>query len=420
MKPGTLLVLTPDQQPGTRLMRRVLVALAWLVAVGATVWLLVLAGGVAGQMLTGSRWLVAFGAVAFDVIAYVSVGAILTIRRPGNRIGLVLIAGSLLIVTTFLGFVLGATLTSARGPDDPAAQWASLVGGLTIYPAIILAGPALALLVPDGRLPGPRWRWAVATLVAMYVVGVALFLGKPGLQGDSLANNPLGNVGLPWNEALSPVGEGLAAATLPLSLVLAVAAVVVRFRRSRGVERQQLKWFVAANLAFATCMLLSFADGATEPTLFDVAAFVSLSFPAIAIGIAVLRYRLYEIDRLISRTIGWAIVTGILVAVFVGLVVALQTVLAPVTSENTLAVAASTLVAFALFQPLRRRVQRAVDRRFDRARYDGQRTVDAFAERLRNEVDLGTLRTSLSATANEAVRPVSAAVWLRVGTGERP
>ena len=109
----------------------------------------------------------------------------------------------------------------------------------------------------------------------------------------------------------------------------------------------------------------------------------------IVIGIAILRYRLYEIDRIISRTIGWAIVTGLLVAVFAGLVVALQAVLAPVTKENTLAVAASTLVAFALFQPLRRRVQRAVDRRFDRARYDGQRTVGAFAERLRNEVDLG-------------------------------
>ena len=132
----------------------------------------------------------------------------------------------------------------------------------------------------------------------------------------------------------------------------------------------------------------------------------------VSVWIAVTRYRLYEIDRLISRTIGWAIVTGILVAVFALLVVTLQALLTSVTEVNTLAVAASTLVAVALFQPLRRRVQRAVDRRFDRARYDGQRTTAVFADRVRNEVDLGTLRTALVATASEAVRPTGAGLWL--------
>ena len=401
-------------------MRRVLVAFAWLAAVGGTLWLIMLASGVAGQMLTGSRWLVSFGAVAFDVTAYVSVGAVLTLRRPGNRIGPVLIAGGLLIVTTFLGFVLGATLTSTRGPDDPAAQWASLIGGLMIYPAIILAGPALALLVPDGRLPGPRWRWAVAALVAMYVLGVGLFLGKPGLQGDSLANNPLGGIGLAWSEALSPVGESLAAATLPLSLILAVAAVVVRFRRSQSVERQQLKWFVAANLVFAVFMLLSFTDGASEPTIFDVGAFISLSFPAMAIGIAVLRYRLYEIDRIISRTIGWTVASGIVVAAFVGAVVSLQAALEGFTEGQTLAVAGSTMIAFALFQPVRRPVQLSVDRRFDRARYDGERVAGAFAERLRDQVDLSGLQTDMHATVAGALRPSSLVIWVRNAGVEDP
>ncbi len=135
----------------------------------------------------------------------------------------------------------------------------------------------------------------------------------------------------------------------------------------------------------------------------------------VAIGVAILRYRLYEIDRLVSRTIGWALVTAVLVGVFATLVVTLQTVFAQLANESSLAVAASTLVAFALFQPVRRRVQRAVDRRFDRARYDGQRTVDAFAERLRNEVDLAALRSSLAATANDAVRPGRSRVWLRGG-----
>ena len=133
----------------------------------------------------------------------------------------------------------------------------------------------------------------------------------------------------------------------------------------------------------------------------------------LAIGIAVVRYRLYEIDRIISRTIGWALVTGLLVAVFIGGVLALQALLADFTQGQTLAVAASTLVAFALFQPVRRRVQRAVDRRFDRARYDGERTAAAFAERLRDEVDLVTLAAELQGTVGAAVRPTISSLWLR-------
>jgi hypothetical protein len=144
-----------------------------------------------------------------------------------------------------------------------------------------------------------------------------------------------------------------------------------------------------------------------------ILASVATALIPIAIGIAILRYRLYEIDRVISRTIGWAIVSGMLVAVFVGGVFALQAILAGFTQGETLAVAASTLVAFALFQPLRRRVQRVVDHRFDRARYDGERTAAAFAERLRDEIDLARLRESLALTARDAVRPTVASVWLR-------
>jgi hypothetical protein len=151
----------------------------------------------------------------------------------------------------------------------------------------------------------------------------------------------------------------------------------------------------------------------TSPTIFDVLAVASLSLPAIAVGVAILRYHLFEIDRIISRTLSWAVVTGLLGAVFVGLVVGLQALSANVTKSNTLAVAASTLVVAALFQPLRRRVQGAVDRRFNRARYDAQRTTDAFAAQLRDEVDLARLRVALVDTVEEAVRPASASVWLR-------
>ena len=191
-----------------------------------------------------------------------------------------------------------------------------------------------------------------------------------------------------------------------------------RFRRGTSVERQQIKWLLAVALVAAASFPIAVIGGLLipDPLLANVAfyvGFAALIAMPLAIGVAILRYRLYEIDRIVSRTIAWAIVTGVLVVVFAVLVVTLQAVLVPVTKEDTLAVAASTLIAFALFQPLRRRVQRAVDRRFDRASYDGQRTVDAFAERLRNEVDLGTIRAFIAATANEAVRPTGTGIWLR-------
>ena len=180
---------------------------------------------------------------------------------------------------------------------------------------------------------------------------------------------------------------------------------------------QQLKWLLAAAAVAAVALPLCVpSDPATRATS-RTSLVVRASSPVAACpsrsAIAILRYRLYEIDRIVSRTIGWAIVTGILVAVFAGLVVGLQAILAPVTDENTLAVAASTLVAFALFQPVRRRVQRAVDRRFDRARYDGERTAAAFGERLRDEVDLAGLETDLAATVGLALRPGATGVWLR-------
>ena len=198
---------------------------------------------------------------------------------------------------------------------------------------------------------------------------------------------------------------------------LGLAGQVVRYRRGTEIERLQVRWLAAAVSVVLVGFIGLFLEQMIRPTSGPLAsaviAYAGILAMPIAIGIAVLRYRLYELDRLISRTIGWALVTGILVAVFALLVVALQAALTPVTDESTLAVAASTLVAFALFQPLRRRVQRAVDRRFDRARYDGQRTTAVFADRVRNEVDLWTLRDALVGTAAGAVRPSGAGLWLR-------
>jgi len=200
-------------------------------------------------------------------------------------------------------------------------------------------------------------------------------------------------------------------------MVGAAISLVARYRHATGVERQQLRWLTAAiafvvvavtgGIAVANVLPEAGASG-----LAWVGAIVAFPCVPLAVGVAVLRYRLYEIDRIVSRTIGWAVVTGVLVFVFAAGVVLLQAVLAPFTNENTIAVAGSTLLAFALFQPLRRRVQASVDRRFDRTRYDGQRIVDAFGERLRSDVDLASLRASLASTADQAVRPASSTVWL--------
>jgi len=391
-------------------MRRIVVSGAWLATLMGAVALVVL-GFVGPFDASENGFKVVFVGLACDVLVFATVGAVLSVRRPANAVGLILLVSALLVPLTFLGFIVGAWLTATRGSDDVAAGVLSLVGSLGIDPTLIVTGALLALVFPDGRLPGRRWRWAVVAIGATVIVGSALVLVRPGPIGESLANNPFGISGIPW--LASSAGESLDTIALVSALLLALVAVLVRYRRSRGAEREQLKWFVAASLLMVLFLSLSLADGASQPTAFDMLAVFSLSLPPIAVGIAILRYRLYEIDRIISRTIGYVLVTGVLVLVFIGGVLGLQTILEPLTAGNTVAVAASTLIVAALFQPLRRRIQRAVDRRFDRARYDGQKVIDAFGWELRDEVDLDRLRTTLLSTADDVVRPVGASIWLR-------
>jgi hypothetical protein len=330
---------------------------------------------------------------------------------------------AILNAVTLFTWVSGAALTEQRGGHDLLAGIASLIGALGFLPSLFVGGPLVALLFPTGRLPGPRWRWPVGAIVVAIAVGSAMGLLHPGSIASTVVDNPFGASGFSGSEAFWTIGLTLYFASLSVALLLAVAAVIVRFRRSEGIERAQLKWFVAAMFAVGTLLVLGLADGGLDlglaagasPTIFDVLAVVSLSLPTIAVGVAILRYRLFEIDRIISRTLYWALVTGLLVAVFVGVVVGLQTLSAKAIGSNTLAVAASTLIVAALAQPLRRRVQGAVDRRFNRATYDAQRTTEVFAEQVRNEVDLTRLRLALVETVEESVRPASASVWLRPG-----
>ena len=398
---------------GTATRRRtVIVALAWAsAAIGAAA---LLAVGLADSPVVGSPlWRVAFAALSIDCLVYATVGAVLAIRRPGNLVGpLVLVAG-IMIAGTFLGFVGGALLTYARGPDDLLAAMVALSGGLQINATLVVAGPAIAFVFPDGRLPGPRWRLPVAVLAVALVIAATPNVLRPGSMGEGMPLNPFSFLSGPIVDVALTAGDLASALAVPGALVLALTAVIIRFRRAQAVEREQLKWFVAANILVVGSVMVAFVEGPTGITVFDILAIASLSLPALAIGVAILRYRLYEIDRLISRTVSWALITGVLVAVFATGVVGLQALLDDVTQGQTLAVAASTLVAFGLFQPVRRRVQHAVDRRFDRARYDGERTAAAFADRLRDQVDLGELEQDLQRVADESVRPASVDVWLR-------
>jgi hypothetical protein len=249
---------------------------------------------------------------------------------------------------------------------------------------------------------------------------------------------PVINISLAFYEAKVPVRNPIALfpdlpvwrvitldTTFFLIVVLVLATVVslfVRLRFAQGMERQQLRWF-AASIALAVVgvafgvAISSILPGSSDTGLAWILVIFAFATTPTAVGLAVLRYRLYEIDRIISRTLAWALLTSFLGALFAGLVVGLQALSTTFTSSNTLAVAASTLIVAALFQPLRRRLQVGVDRRFNRATYDAQQTVDAFAEHLRNEVDLARLRSALIVTVDDAVHPETSNVWLRGATG---
>lgn len=356
-----------------------------------------------------ATYLAVAGFVAVST-SYVLVGLLLSGRRGAGRIAAVLLAGGALLAATPFGYSVGGELAFGA-PASPLANALFLIGPVAFGSAFSLILPGLALVFPTGGLPSRRWRVPVALVAGAIGIGTALELLRPGpITGAEGSRNPFGIDGLP--SGLLDVSLPLISAGIVGSMILGLAAVLARYRFGDVTSRQQLRWFVAAALLAAVPLPLSAISGAGGP-FWGALACVGLLLVPVSVGIAVTRHRLYEIDRLLSRTIGWAFVTCLLVAVFGAMVVGLQALLADVTQGQTLAVAASTLVAFALFQPVRRRVQSAVDRRFDRARYDGQRTVDAFSERLRDEANIEKVAVDLARTASATVAPTSLTIWLR-------
>ncbi len=354
-------------------------------------------------------------------LAYGGAGAYLVIRRPANSIGwlLLVVAAGLALGSVRVTAGLAGLQSGDLDPIGAASAWAYGWGWSLVMGGFV----GIALVYPTGRLPSVRGRWAGgAALAAVAVMAVLMAVG-PTLS--VLPADSVDEVVVPNPLALDPTGAFLSwipspDVLFPLMSLVALAALIsmfVRFRRSTGLEHLQYRWLVAALVvvALGTAAWVIATQIMGMATQGGAQLLVLATYPSIpiAIAIAVLRYRLYEINRVVSRTISYALVTGVLAVVFAAAVIALQALLAGVTQGETLAVAASTLVAFALFQPLRGRVQSAVDRRFDRARHDHGLTAAAFAERLRAEVDLPTVTADLDATVRRVMAPTGATLWLR-------
>lgn len=358
----------------------------------------------------------ATGAVGLLQVTTATVALLILVRLPRQRVGWLLLATGVFYAISILAGVVAFAAVADRPAGLAIAQWGgwfafvtSAISGITLF--------AIAFLFPDGRAASPTLAKLLPVIAIPWVVWAVAWALQPGpMFLLTSLDNPIG-VGPDLAGILTPTGLPAIVAILG-GLVLAASSVVWRFRRSRGVERQQMKWFAAAAVVMMGALAVTASqgfvtsEGASAEWPLVVYALAATTMP-IGIGIAILRYRLYEIDRIVSRTISYGVVTALLVAVFAVVVVGLQTVLTPFTRGDTLPVAASTLVVFALFQPIRRRVQSAIDRRFDRARYDGERTAAAFAARLRDNVDLESLAAEVRSVVGATIAPVSVGLWLR-------
>jgi len=340
------------------------------------------------------------------------VGAVLTIRRPDNVIGWLLLVAGVLTGITFAAGEYERSAFAAGGADWPLLVPAAWVASSWFIPAIGILVVFLPLLFPTGHLLSPRWRWvAVAGIfgVAAGTIGAATV---PGSMGDP--RGPL-NPFVPaepfrsWIETASTLSNAIA----PFVFVLALASLVIRFRRSHGAERQQIKWFLFVAAVATVLFAVSMVDIQPVSDVAWALGLLTMAFLPLAIGLAILRYRLYDIDRVVSRTVGYTLVTAILAAAFVGGVIVAQRVLAPITQSNTLAIAASTLVVAALFQTVRRAIQGRVDRRFDRSRVNAERLVTTFGDTLRDVTDLPTINDSLVATVGTTWAPAGVGMWVR-------
>jgi hypothetical protein len=387
-------------------------ATACVVIIGGVLLVLFVAAvplaGLAHQNLNASS-----GSIPVWLTApFALVGAVLAWRKPANPLGWLMLGGAFFAELSEDASYYTVADYGLRHGDLP-------LGGAALFaqpgwaPSIVLLG-LLVLVFPDGRLPSSRWRglvWAYAGVSALWIAGTivitagALTDHRTGVDsGGNLLLLSGHDPGAGWWNVVQAVFFPL----LVACSLASIAGQALSYRRSSGERRQQLKWLLAGSAVALVGIALSFLfKGPAWSLALVVIGFLALP---VSIGVAVLRYRLFDIDRIISRTLAYAIVTGLLVGVYAGLVLLATQVF---RFHSTVAVAAATLAAAALFNPVRRRVQRAVDHRFNRARYDADRTVAAFAARLQDALDLDSVRDDLAGTVHRALEPAHLSLWTR-------
>jgi hypothetical protein len=358
------------------------------------------------QQDAGNQALLFLGFSAFMVV-----GALVVAHRPGNAIGWIFSVSALLAFTGQLADQYAIYAYVTRPEPLPGATLAAWYGSWPWWLVVALTLVFTPLLFPNGQLLSPRWRpvaWLAGVTTAVMTALTSLLTDLSlGTVPDKVIANPIG-VAVAGNLVKSPVGPALSI-LLTVLAVVAFGSLVLRFRRSRGEERQQLKWFTYG----AALVPLTLAGDILPAPVGDLIYAVPIVFLPVAAGIAILRYRLYDIDRLINRTLVYGLLTAVLAAVYAGVVLVLVQVSGGIgTTPPSWAVAGATLAA-ALFQPVRRRIQAMVDRRFNRRKYSTAKTIQAFSARLREQVDLDTLSAEVLAVVDQTMEPARVSLWLR-------
>jgi len=347
------------------------------------------------------------GPVALTVVSAVGVGALVASRRPAHPVGWLLLGVGLAVATNSLVEPYAKYGLVTRPGSLPAARYLVPIVYSSYFVGLACAGFVL-LLTPTGSLPSPRWRWWARVAAAAPVLTVVGF----GIQPDPLAPDYIGN---PFSvPALAPallVAALAGIAVIMAGLLLGAVSLVLRFRRARGVERLQLRWLVLAAACASVLLLIGLvAVFLAKDGLVLASLALCLALLPLATGAAILRYRLYDLDRIISRTLAYGLLTILLGLAYAAVVLGLGGLL---PDSSSLAVAAATLAVAAIFQPVRRRVQALVDRRFNRRRHDAARTIADFSDRLRSQVDLGTLTGELLTVVDQTMQPTTTSLWLK-------
>lgn len=396
--------------PRGRRSHRSLVALPF---VAGAVAVLLLVSAWTTYEVSADAWLAAGGMIAFT-----TVGSLIEVRRPGQAVGRICLAMGGLLVAGGLLRIAAASLDAQPGHLPPLGAILAVISTTCFSFSLFVSGPLLISRFPDGRESGRLAGLTDLLLVLMTALGLMTAFRPGALTYGWIepVDNPLGISGIPFlSDESSPGGFIVYIAVT----ALAASGLARRYLRGDSVRRAQIRWFAASIGVSLALLALLFASSGNESlnSFAWNAWFVSLFLPPVAIAIAILRYRLYDIDRIISNTIGYGVVTVVLSAVFVSVNLVLISVLSRLVEaeDNGIAVAGATLAAAALFNPVRIRVQRAVDQRFHRARYDAERTVAGLAARLRDEVDVARLREDIVDVVVRSVEPTGAELWLRPG-----